>query len=84
MRRAEASVRETEGLEAGLLVKDFYGKSVDDVLKRFAGEGGAVATLDEARAAMRRARGGAVGATAAAADGDGGGGGGDGGATGGR
>ena len=37
MRRAEASVRETEGLEAGLLVKDFYGKSVDDVLKRFAG-----------------------------------------------
>ena len=56
MRRAEAAVLEQEGMEIGLLVKDFFEGSVEAVLQRMAGRGGRRPGVMEARGAARQAR----------------------------
>ena len=40
MRRAEEAMRAQEGMEIGLLVKDFFEGPVEAVLQRMAGPGG--------------------------------------------
>ena len=56
MRRAEAAVLEQEGMEIGLLVKDFFEGPVEAVLQRMAGRGGRRPGVMEARGAARQAR----------------------------
>ena len=56
MRRAEAAVLEQEGMEVGLLIKDFFEGPVEPVLQRMAGPGGRRPGVGEARGAARQAR----------------------------
>jgi hypothetical protein len=56
MRKAEAVVLTQEGVEVGLLVKEFFDGPVEAVLQRMAGPGGRRPAAEEARGAARRAR----------------------------
>jgi hypothetical protein len=56
MRKAEAVVLAQEGVEVGLLVKEFFDGPVEAVLQRMAGPGGRRPAAGEARGAARRAR----------------------------
>ena len=56
MRKAEAAMLAQEGLEIGLLVKDFFEGPVEAVLQRMAGPGGRRPGVAEARGAARQAR----------------------------
>ena len=56
MRRAEEAVLEQEGMEIGLLIKDFFEGPVEPVLQRMAGPGGRRPGVGEARGAARQAR----------------------------
>jgi len=56
LRKAEAAVLAQEGMEVGLLVKDFFDGPVEAVLQRMAGPGGRRPATAEARGAARQAR----------------------------
>ena len=56
MRKAEAVVLTQEGVEVGLLVKEFFDGPVEAVLQRMAGSGGRRPAVAEARGAAARAR----------------------------
>ena len=54
MRKAEAVVLTQEGVEVGLLVKEFFDGPVEAVLQRMAGSGGRRPAAAEARGAAAR------------------------------
>ena len=56
MRKAEAEVVRTQGMEVSLLVKSFFEAPVEAVLQRMAGAGGRRPSVAEAREVARRAR----------------------------
>ena len=87
MRKAEAAVLAQEGVEVGLLVKEFFDGPVEAVLQRMAGPGwrpeaGSGGGARGGEAGASGGRGGWWAGAAAAADADGGGGGGGGGGAG--
>ena len=86
MRKAEAAVRAQEGMEVGLLVKEFFGGPVEEVLatdgRLWRPEAGCGGGARGGGAGASGGRGGWWAGAAAAADADGGGGGGGGGGAG--